>query len=150
MISITAGDTVLKVYNSIKEIPIKRYKLMQQYLLQESGIGSTIQDLDLHLAKTVQFISSEKPAEAKEELTNLRLNFFSLLNNISFKTKACACLIADREPDDALPIIETMPEGELSEVWENVKKNLIQNLKPTSPDGLEVTLSTLTTSEDTT
>lgn len=149
MITITAGDTVLKVYDSIKEIPIKRYKLMQQYLLQEAGIGSSISDIDYHLSKTIQFLQSEKNAEAVEELTNYRYNVFALLNGLSFKSKACACLVSNYEVDECMPVIESLTEGELSEVWDRVKKNLIQSLKPISQDGSEVTLNMLKTYDDT-
>lgn len=147
MRSITAGETVLEVYDSIKELPIKRYKLMQQYILQESGIGSDLSDIDIHLSKIAQFIATEKFGEAKEEITNLRYSFFSLMNGLSFKTKACACLVSGMEPEKSLPFIEAMTEGELSDLWESVKKKLIQNLRHTSQDGLELTLNMLTTSE---
>lgn len=144
MITVKAGNKDVQLYSSIKEMPIKRYKLMQQYLLQEAGIGSTISDIDQHLSKVAQFVAADKKDEAVEELTNLRYNFFSVMTGLSFKSKAFCCLMSCGV-DEGLLLVEEMSEGDVSETWETVKKNLIQSYQPTSPGGSEAILSTLKT-----
>ncbi|MBL7738717.1 MAG: hypothetical protein JNK14_05820 [Chitinophagaceae bacterium] len=144
MITVKAGDREVRIYSSIKEMPIKRHKLMQQYLLQEAGIGSNISDIDQHLSKVAQFVGADKKDEAVEELANLRYNFFSLMTGLSFRSKAFCCLM-DCEIEEGVRLVDEMSEGDVTDTWESVKKNLILNYQHTSPDGSEAILSTLRT-----
>jgi len=54
MTTITIGEHTLKLYSSIKELPISLSKQMSSYLLQDTGIGSSITDVDDHLAKLIK------------------------------------------------------------------------------------------------
>ncbi len=158
MITIQAGNKTFELFGSIKELPIIRHKRMQHFLLQESGIGATVADFDNHLSKTVSLLQSQNYDEATNELTNLRYSFFSTLSELDFRSMAFACFInkIDDQPCDDISseglanTVKVMSDTsltveELESHWEVVKKKLIPNSEPISPDGSEMTLSTLTT-----
>jgi hypothetical protein len=138
MITVTINNTKIELFSGIKEMPITRFKIFQNYILQDSGIGNTIEDIDKHLSNTIMFLSNDKKEEAKEELVNTRYSFFSMINGISYKTKSFACLVSkiDAETyndlsteglDAVVKKIESLgiATEEVLTHWENVKKNLI-------------------------
>lgn len=158
MIIITAGNKTFELFGSIKELPIVRHKRMQHFLLQESGIGSTVNDLDLRMSKAVSLLQMQNYDEATTELTNFRYSFFSAISELDFKSMAFACFINKIDGQtfddisseglaDAVKLLHdtNLSTDDLEAHWENVKKNLIQNSQPIFQDGLEMTLSTLTT-----
>lgn len=140
MITAKINNTEITAYGSIKEMPVTRYKLMQQYLLQESGLGSTMEDIDRRLISLMTFAGHGKTDEVREEANNLRFSIFSTLNGLDYKNKALACFIVNIGPkkcddlsnDGISRTVEYLEKigsnvGELEELWEMVKKNLIQN-----------------------
>lgn len=151
-------------------MPIIRHRMMQQYLIQDSGIGSTVHDIDAHLNKAVLLLSNSRYDEAKEELSNLRYSFFSTLSGLDFKTRAFVCLITkiltkkkkgrvmvqreyevkDLSAEGMTAVVKMLEESgitseEIEKHWEQVKKKLILNSEPISLDGSEMTLNTLKT-----
>jgi hypothetical protein len=134
------GDTKIIFYSSVKELPIELSKKMQNYLLQQIGVGSTVQDIDDHLERLTTFLSADKKEEAIEEVKNLRFAYFSAINGLRYDTLAFACLlysINGKKIEDysteglqAL-IIDLSSKGLTNEkveaVLDEVKKNLIRN-----------------------
>ena len=158
MITIKAGNKTFELFGSIKELPIIRHKLMQQYLLQEGGIGNTVADFDQRIAKTIALLQAKNQDDAIQELTNLRYNFFSTLSGLDFKCMAFACMVSkigtkevtDISTSGLAAIVEILEKTKMSvdqlqQHWDNVKKKLIPNSEPIFPDGSEMTLNTLTT-----
>jgi hypothetical protein len=158
MISIVAGNRTFELFGSIKELPILRYKRMHHFLLQESGIGSTMVDIDYRMGKTVSLLQSKNHDEAITELTNLRYSFFSAISELDFKSMAFACFIHkidgqefnDISSEGLTEVVRMLHDteitvGQMEAHWESVKKKLIPNSEPISQDGSEMTLSTLTT-----
>lgn len=136
MITLSTGDKKVKLYASIKELPIMRYKLMQSYLLQDSGIGNTIDAIDQRLNNLILFATSGKNDEVITEATNLRYTFFSMLNKIDYKSMSFACLIKEidsRETNDLTDaglsdVVNRISDMEdLAEHWEEIKKNWSRN-----------------------
>lgn len=140
MITVEVNNKKIVLYSSIKELPLARYKAMQNYLLQDSGIGNTMADIDRHLHNAILFLGSTKTAECKEELTNLRYSFFSMVNGIDYKTKSFACLVKriddvvcdDITSDGLTSTVDALVASELAAadvetVWTDVKKNWMQN-----------------------
>ncbi len=60
--------TTIALYSSIKELPIELSKKFNSYLMQDAGIGNTIEDVDDHLARLYMFVNGDKKMEAIEEL----------------------------------------------------------------------------------
>lgn len=134
------NHTKISLYTSIKELPIETSKKFQHYLLQDVGIGNTIEEVDEHLSRLMEFLRSDKKDDAVEETKNLRFNLFSMLSEWHFKSLSFACLIRDvngepvkdYSPEGLNKLIEKLSEAGLSnsmveDALEEVKKNLIRN-----------------------
>lgn len=142
MVEITKLDNVLEVYASPKELPIPRYKAMQLFILQDTGIGSDMHAVDTRLQSLMMFAGAgaEKLTELHTELHNLRFTFFSLIKGLDYKTRSFACLVAKINgieyndiSDDGLAKVAAEIERigfsveELDEHFSEVKKKLILN-----------------------
>lgn len=137
MTTIELGGGSVVLYNSVKEMPIALFRDLQKYLLQSSGIGSTIADFDRHFQKLHELIAAEKLAEAIEEKENLRFNFFSVVNGINWKNLAMMCLVhsINGKPVDngnqegTWQQLESMGMnwGKAEDILNDVKKNLTPN-----------------------
>jgi hypothetical protein len=137
--------TTIALYSSIKELPIELSKKFNNYLLQDAGIGNTIEDVDDHLARLYVFINSDKKNEAIEELKNLRFNLFSMLSHWDYKSVSFGCLIksvngepvTDHSSEGITALIDRLSKEGLTgnmiqPVLEDIKKNLIPNVDFTS------------------
>jgi hypothetical protein len=137
MTEIKIGEHTLLLYSSIRELPISLSKKMSNYLLQDVGIGSSVTDIDDHLSRAMIFVQSDQKENAFEELKNLRLNLFSMLGEIDYKSKAFGCLIhsvdgaaiIDRSDEGMSALVERIgiSEGDLDEYLADIKKNWIPN-----------------------
>lgn len=137
MTTITIGEHTLTLYSSIKELPIALSKQMGAYLLQDSGIGSTIGDVDDHLARLITLVNKDRKEDILEELKNLRFNLFSMLSKIDYRSLAFGCLIesvdgqkvTDRSTEALSALIDRIgiTDGQLDEYLAEVKKNWIPN-----------------------
>jgi hypothetical protein len=136
MKTITINQRPVKLYSSIKELPIGLSKKMQNYLLQASGIGSSIEDIDERLSRIMVFIGSDKREDAMEEAKNLRYALFSAISEMDYKSPAFACLvhsIDEREVTDrsieglneVIEKLEGITESDIADTLEDVKKNWI-------------------------
>lgn len=132
-----SGGTI-KIYEDIKEMPIQRYKDFQKYLLQDSGIGSTMADVDRHFRMLDRFLSAGKLNEAKQERDNLHMNFFMVLEKINILDISFVCLIHsinneilyDTTEENLRRISERlgkmgMTKGQLEDITNEVKKKSI-------------------------
>jgi hypothetical protein len=124
-------------YSSIKEMPIERYIILQTYLMQESGIGSTMADVENHFRGIDTFLSSEKIQEAITERQNLHMNIYAALNGINFKSLSFACMIGSIDKQEigcmeydlkeAIKKLKGISVGEIEEILTDLKKNCIGN-----------------------
>src|SRR5882724_3654573 len=106
------------IQESIKELPIDRYSEFQKYLLQDAGIGSTIEDVYKHSEKIDVFLSAGKIQEAINERANQHFNFFFMLNKINIGHLSFAVLI---ESINDQPILD-YSETNLLKVCERISK----------------------------
>ena len=140
----------IQVYSSIKELPIELSKKFNAFLLQDAGIGNSMEDVDDHLTKIMQFVGHDMKTEATEELKNLRYNLFSMLSNWNYKSAAFGCLISKVDgvsvedySSEGLSLLiaklseQGLTEGKVQEIVEEVKKNLIPNVNFSSRSTLE-------------
>lgn len=97
----------------------------------ESGVGDTIQDIDVHIGKVMQFLSVDIK-KAHQELLNLRQCIYMVANEIDVKHKATMCLlkkIDDKVWDDFTDsgineLYELLGGGTLKE-WDDVREAVI-------------------------
>jgi hypothetical protein len=133
------GRHKVEVYDNIEEMPMRRFHAFNKFMLIDSGIGSTLQDFDTHLAKARAYVATKKNEQAMTELDNLRQNYFFIMEGISPKYMAFATLVAridgkecnDLSEDGIRKVLETIadaPISTLNETFEGVKKKIEEDL----------------------
>lgn len=93
MRTLALKNKIIKVYDSIDEMPIVNFQKYNKFLLIDSGIGSDADDIDAHIVKIAKFIKSKDDKKAFQELQNMRQNMHMVNNEISPKYLAFAALI---------------------------------------------------------
>lgn len=93
MKSLLINNKIVRVYDSIDEMPIVNFQKYNKYLLIDSGIGSDADDIDAHIVKIAKFIKANNNKKALQELQNMRQNMYMVNNEISPKYLAFAALI---------------------------------------------------------
>ena len=135
----TGGE--LTLYDSTRVMPMTRYHAMNKFAIQESGIGSTIQDVMKHFSKLSEHLRHNDVPNAAVELENLHYNFFLGLNKIDIKGRTFLCFVHsingrpvndvedDTEAEAALLKIEGLglTTGEVGDLLDDIKKKLISN-----------------------
>lgn len=133
-----AGKSVV-FFDSIEELPIRRFHRYNKMVLLDSGIGSDLNDIDTHISRTIAFIAKDEKDEAVNEMQNLRQNIYFIHSNISPHMLACATLIKSidgKECDDlsddglkaTIELLADVPYGELTTQFREVKKKITDEL----------------------
>ena len=91
-ISLADGGKVL-IYDDAIQMPAELYKEFQKYLLQDSGIGSTMDDVQLRYATLFKQIAAGNMKEIMLEAENLFYTHYSIIEKIDFRHLAFGCLI---------------------------------------------------------
>lgn len=129
-----------KIHESQKQLPINRYTDFQKYVLQDSGIGSTIADIDTHYKKLDTFLGAGALEDAMRERHNLHIGLYLMINKINIEHISFACLIHSingrRLKDFSEKHLEQvcrelgemgLTQEHVADILENVKKNSILN-----------------------
>lgn len=93
MKNLLINKQIIRVYDSIDEMPIINFQKYNKYLLIDSGIGSDVDDIDAHIVKIAKFIKANNSKKALQELQNMRQNMYMVNSEISPKYLAFAALI---------------------------------------------------------
>lgn len=117
MKSLLINKKIVRVYDSIDEMPIINFQKYNKYLLIDSGIGSDADDIDAHIVKIAKFIKANNNKKALQELQNMRQNMYMVNNEISPKYLAFAALI------------HSIDGKEVNDLSDDGLKKLLQNLK---------------------
>lgn len=139
MKEVKLGGHRVKIYDSIDELPIKRFHVYNKYLLIDAGIGSEISDFDHHIERMVAFLTKGDKDNANKELQNLRQNVYLIMNGQNIRHLSFACLVAsidgqktdDISPDGLAKVLKKLggvPRGEFSEAAASVKKKIDEEL----------------------
>lgn len=126
MIELTLNkSTTVKLYSSIKEMPIVLHNRVQAYLLQDSGIGSDINSIDDHFKQMDNYSAAGQWQELAIERNNLRYNFFMMLEGIDFKSPSFACFIHSINNE---PLLDYSEENLLKTINELSLKGLTMQM----------------------
>lgn len=117
MKSLLINKKIVRVYDSIDEMPIINFQKYNKYLLIDSGIGSDADDIDAHIVKIAKFIKANNNKKALQELQNMRQNIYMVNNEISPKYLAFAALI------------HSIDGKEVNDLSDDGLKKLLQDLK---------------------
>ena len=117
MKNLTINKKVVRVYDSIDEMPIINFQKYNKYLLIDSGIGSDADDIDAHIMRIAKFINNKDSKKALQELQNMRQNMYMVNNEISPKYLAFAALI------------HSIDGAEVTDLSDDNLKSILANLK---------------------
>lgn len=117
MKSLLINKKIVRVYDSIDEMPIVNFQKYNKYLLIDSGIGSDADDIDAHIVKIAKFIKANNNKKALQELQNMRQNMYMVNSEISPKYLAFAALI------------HSIDGKEVNDLSDDGLKKLLQGLK---------------------
>ena len=117
MKSLLINKKIVRVYDSIDEMPIVNFQKYNKYLLIDSGVGSDADDIDAHIVKIAKFIKANNNKKALQELQNMRQNMYMVNNEISPKYLAFAALI------------HSIDGKEVNDLSDDGLKKLLQDLK---------------------
>ena len=138
MRKITIAGKEVELYDSIDDMPIKRFHRYNKYLIVDSGVGADISNADNHIERAMRFIK-QNPTHALQELENLRQCLYLVQQEISPKHWAFAVLVKSidgKEQDDISDeglkkVIETLGGTTISEtdhIMDSVKKKIDEEL----------------------
>lgn len=117
MKNLIVNKKVVRVYDSIDEMPIVNFQKYNKYLLIDSGIGSDTDDIDAHITRVAKFIKSNNVKKALQELQNMRQNMYMVNNEISPRYLAFAALI------------HSIDGEEVNDLSDDGLKNILARLK---------------------
>lgn len=137
MTTYTINGQTIVLYSSIKEMPIKLYNLTQRYALQDMGIGSDMNAIDEHFRSIDAFLAAGKVEDAQKERENMRFNFYTMLEQVNYKSLTFGCHIfsvdgvelTDRSEEAITQLLETLfiSFDQAEEILAEVKKNFNMN-----------------------
>lgn len=85
-------------YDSSEDLPVKQFHRYSKYILVEGGIGDTIQDIDRHIGRIINFLDDKK--KAYQELLNLRQCLYIIATEQDVRHKATLCLVKSIDGED--------------------------------------------------
>lgn len=117
MKNLLINNKIVRVYDSIDEMPIVNFQKYNKYLLIDSGIGSDVDDIDAHIVKIAKFMKANNNKKALQELQNMRQNIYMVNSEISPKYLAFAALI------------HSIDGKEVNDLSDDGLKKLLQDLR---------------------
>lgn len=137
MKTVSLNGKVLKLYDSIDEMPIINFQKYNKYLLLDSGIGSDADDVDAHIVKIAKYIKAGSSEKALQELQNMRQNIYMINSELSPKYLAFAALIHSVDGREVTDLSDSGLKALLAEIKKvkhsslfSLLANLKKKLKP--------------------
>lgn len=129
-------------YDNVEDLPIVQFHRYSKYLLVEGGIGDTIQDIDKHISRIMNYLGDAK--KAHQELLNLRQCLYMVATEQDIHNKTTLCLVksvdgkcwedfSDSGLDELYNLIQTSAQKELDELSEELRGKIDSNLSQYFP-----------------
>ena len=140
MKTVSIKDHVIKLYDSIDELPIAHFQKYNKCVLIDSALGSDVDSVDSHIVNVVKHLNAGNKEQAVKELQNMRQNLHMIVSNVSPKHLAFAALIhsidgkvntdlSDSHLQEILDELNEMPHGLLVDILLTIKKKLSTELE---------------------
>jgi len=84
--------TVIKMYDNIDQLPIRRFNKANKYWMLHDNIGSSISDFDEKHYSKLALLAGDKE-KCMAELANLRIMIYNIMNEVNVEHLSFACLI---------------------------------------------------------
>ena len=137
------GGHTVTMYDSIKDLPAERSHEFNKLILQDIGVGSTMDSIANHFSALGNFLVNKKSDEALQEAKNLHNNFYNMIQKINIKSfcfvallyKIDNDLITDLSDEATRKTIKRisqigMMQSEIDDIIDELKKNLTQSFEP--------------------
>lgn len=126
------GRRVL-VYDSIDEIPVKRFHKFNRFSLIDSCIGSDLEDANGHIMRLASLIGAGENEKAMTELQNMAIGLNMVLTETSPRMMSFAALVksidgeevSDLSDDGLKRVVDALsdlPNGFLTDLYRAIKK----------------------------
>jgi len=121
------GGYKIEFFESIEELPAKRFHKFNKYLLIDSGIGGDINDVSQHLSKIEAFINKGEKEKALKQVKNLRQCFYQVAEELHVGHLSLIILI---KTINGKPLNDLSDENvrRLSDKLLNAKKSFLEKL----------------------
>lgn len=93
MTEVRVNGSKVVFYDSIKQLPIRRYQQSNKYLMIASDIGSDFQDFDRKTVKVIELLKKGMTADAVKELENRRQAVWNAYKNYNPRGMSLALLV---------------------------------------------------------
>jgi hypothetical protein len=135
---LTLNNKQVTFYDTIDELPIKRYNLLNKYSLIDLGIGSDVSDIVRHHSRFNQFLELKDYESLYVENENLMINYNFILSSKNIKGYVLASLIkeidgekvdvSDSTIEEYVDFLEqsSLTIGQLADYTDNLKKNFLR------------------------
>jgi hypothetical protein len=140
MENIEVGKTKIVVYDDIEEMPIRVFQRFNEHLIQDSGIGSKISDVDQHFRRLDQFLMQKDFENALQERKNLHQAVWNAFMYLDHSSLAFAAIIytvdgeevTHKDIDSAQKLLDDLSDKGLTyqhvqEVTDAIKKKYLTN-----------------------
>lgn len=139
MKTIEIGKYKVELYDSIDELPIKRFHKFNKYLLVDAGVGSDLNDINEKIGKIMRYVDRSDKVNARIELENLRQAMYLVTQETNPKHLAFMVLVKSIEgkeitdlSDEGLRAIQKLFENQplnfLDRLLQSVKKKIDREL----------------------
>lgn len=117
MRTITINNKIIKMYDSIDEMPIVNFQKYNKCAVMDASLGSDIESVDEHIVNLAKLIKTDMK-KAQQELQNMRQNLHMIVSKVSPKYMAFAALIhsingekiTDLSDDNLIAILDDIRE----------------------------------------
>ena len=124
-------------YDSVEDLPVTQFHRYSKHLLVEGGIGDTIQDIDRHITRIINFLNDTK--KTYQEILNLRQCLFLVASEQDVHNKTTLCLVksvdgkdwtdfSDSGLDELYNLLNGATQRELNELAMEVRSRIDENL----------------------
>lgn len=93
MKTININNSKVEIYDSIEELPTRRFHKFNKFMLIDAGIGSDLNDINAHIYKVMKFIDGGDTTSAKQQLENLRQSLYLIAQETSAKHLSFTALV---------------------------------------------------------
>ena len=93
MKTIEIGKYKVELYDSIDELPIKRFHKFNKYLLVDAGVGSDLNDINDKIGRIMRFVELSDKINANMELENLRQALYLVSQGTNVRHLALMVLV---------------------------------------------------------
>ena len=132
------GKYTLEVYDSIDELPVRRFHKFNKYMLVDSGVGADLNDINAHISRVSKYMEKDVPA-ARRELENMRQSLYMISEEINAKHLAFVPMIKSINGEDLHDLSEenikrisqklsSVKLGVFNRLIESIKKKIDQEL----------------------